>query len=327
MTHNTGALVALIRSHTWAIDPVWLDAIEAIALRAFEAGSLEALRGDGHRERLAAGLSAIAAVGAEASDVERTQVPGAAMSTVRDGTAVIPIFGPIMPRASLVDSSAGGTALDAIMRDVRVAQASDAVNRIVLAVDSPGGVVSGVAEAAEALRASAKPVTAFVTGEAASLAYWLASQAGEIVAERAAAVGSIGIITKSTRQVGPDQSGSVVDVLVSSGAPQKRPDLGTDEGRAAVQAYLDAAEDVFVSDVAKGRGVSPATVRSQFGRGGMLVAADALKAGMIDRIGTLEGVLQRGTGRARSGNPGRGRALAEAQLKMRRLAAMGERDE
>mgnify|MGYP001809548676 CR=1 FL=1 len=319
MTHNTGALVALIRSHTWAIDPVWLDAIEAIALRAFEAGSLEALRGDGHRERLAAGLSAIAAVGAP--------LPGAAMSTVRDGTAVIPIFGPIMPRASLVDSSAGGTALDAIMRDVRVAQASDAVNRIVLAVDSPGGVVSGVAEAAEALRASAKPVTAFVTGEAASLAYWLASQAGEIVAERAAAVGSIGIITKSTRQVGPDQSGSVVDVLVSSGAPQKRPDLGTDEGRAAVQAYLDAAEDVFVSDVAKGRGVSPATVRSQFGRGGMLVAADALKAGMIDRIGTLEGVLQRGTGRARSGNPGRGRALAEAQLKMRRLAAMGERDE
>jgi ClpP class serine protease len=316
MTHHPSALVALIRSQLWAIDPVWLDGIEAIALRAFEAGSLEALRSDGHAESMAATLGAVAAVG--------DRLPGSSFSTARDGAAVVPLFGVIAPRASLLDSSAGGTALDGFMRDLRVAQASQAIERIVMVVDSPGGTVSGLAEAAEAIRASAKPITAFVTGQAASAAYWLASSASRIVAERAAVVGNIGVVISQSRQVGPDQSGRIVREVVSSGAPNKRPDADTEEGRAALQAMVDAAEAVFVADVAKGRGVTPATVRNEYGRGAMLIASDALKAGMIDEIGTLEGVLARNTRRAGSTTPGRSRALAAAQLDMRRLAARGE---
>jgi ClpP class serine protease len=51
-----------------------------------------------------------------------------------------------------------------------------------LVIDSPGGSVLGLPETADAIRAAnhVKPVRAFVTGIAASAAYWLASQASTI---------------------------------------------------------------------------------------------------------------------------------------------------
>lgn len=312
MTRHLTAVLSAIRAERWAILPEYLEGIEAIALRAFEAGSLELLRGDGHEARLASAHEAVAAVG--------DRLEGSAYSTFRDGAAVVPVLGPVFPRANLANSSAGGSSLDAIMRDFRVAEASAQVERIVMLFDSPGGVVSGLGEAAEAIHASAKPVTAFVTGIAASAAYWLASQATEIVLERGASVGSIGVVATRTRQIGPDQQGRVAHEIVSSGAPYKRPDPDTEEGRAAIQAEVDAIEAVFIADVARGRRVKPATVRAEFGRGAMVDAARAVEAGMADRIGTLEGVLREGR---RTGpiTTGRSRALAAAELETRQRAA------
>jgi ClpP class serine protease len=306
------ALLAAIRAQPWAILPEYLDAIEAIALRAFEAAALDVVREDGHQARFAASLEAVAAVG--------TRLEGAAMSTVRDGRAVVPVLGPVFPRANMLNSSAEGTPLDALMRDFRVAEASSAVEQIVLLFDTPGGVVSGVSEAAAAIRGSAKPVVAFVTGQAASLGYWLASQASEIVMEPAAMVGSIGVVMSGSRQVQPGADGRQDYEVVSSGAPNKRPDMSTEEGRAVVQAMVDEAEAVFFADVAAGRKVSVATVRNDFGRGGMMVAKAAVAAGMADRIGTLESVL---TTARRTGtvNMGGRRALALAETETRRRAA------
>lgn len=312
MTRQLTAVLAAIRTQRWAILPDYLHAIEALAVRAYETGTLGDLREDGHAERLASAHEAVAAVG--------DRLDGAAYSTVRDGVAVVPVLGPIFPRANLVNSSAGGTSLDAIMRDFRVAQASDQVERIVLLIDSPGGVVSGLGEAADQIHSSGKPVTAFVTGMAASAAYWLGSQAGEIVLDRGAGVGSIGVVASLSRQVGPDQDGRMSHEIVSSGAPYKRPDPTTDEGRASIQAEVDGIEAVFVSDVARGRKVKPATVRSEFGQGGMLSAARAVDVGMADRIGTLDGVLREGRRTGPITN-GRSRAHAVAELETRRRAA------
>ncbi len=243
------------------------------------------------------------------------------MSTIRGTTAVVPILGPIYPRSNMVSASAGGTSLDAIMRDFRVAEAKDRVSRIVLLSDSPGGTVSGIGEAAGAIRNSSKPVTAFVTGVSASLAYWLISQAGEIVLDRAAAVGSIGVLATMSRQVGPDQGGRRSVEIASSGAPMKRPDLDTEEGRASIQQEIDAIEGVFVADVAAGRRVTAARVLADFGRGAMVSADRAVAAGMADRIGTLESLLSEdNTGRTRTGTGGR-RALAAAEIETRRRAA------
>jgi len=247
---------------------------------------------------------------------------GARLSTIRDGSAVVPVIGPIFPRATMLNSSAGGTGLDAIMRDFRVAQASSAVDRIVMLFDTPGGVVSGLGEAADAIRSSEKPVIAFVTGYALSAGYWLATQASEIVVDRSGAVGSIGVVATSSQQEAPGADGRREYQITSSNAPMKRPDLSTEEGRAALQADVDAMEAVFIADVARGRKVSAATVRAEFGRGAMVTAGPAVERGMADRIGTLEGVLK-GAGRTRQYQQGGRRALMAADIETRRRAAQG----
>lgn len=313
MRQELSAVVAAIRSERWAILPDYLAAIEAIAIRALDDDVLEKLAGDGHAAQVDRSLEAVAALG--------TRLDGAQMSMVRNGTAIVPLVGAIYPRSNMVSASSGGTSLDSVMRDMRVAWASSDVQRIVMLVDSPGGVVSGLGEAAETLRASSKPITAFVTGNGASAAYWLASQAREIVLDRAAGVGSIGILASMSRQEAADANGRRSYEIVSSGAPFKRPDPSTDEGRAAIQRDVDAIENVFVSDVAAGRRVSEGVVREQFGKGAMLSGAEAVRAGMADRVGTLESVLSEGSGVSRTKAAG-SRLRASAEIETRRRAVI-----
>jgi ClpP class serine protease len=67
----------------------------------------------------------------------------------------------------------------------------------------------------------------------------------------------------------------------------------TDDARAHWQSLVDSAYDMFVGDVAKGRGVSAEQVRNGFGEGRMVAASDAVKEGMIDRVATLEQTIGR----------------------------------
>lgn len=313
MKQELTAIISAIRSTPWAILPEYLEAIEAIALRALDSDVLQRLAQDGHAAQVDRSLEAVAALG--------TRLDGSDMSMIRNGVAVVPLVGAVYPRANMVSASSGGTSLDTVMRDFRVAESSGDVHRTVILIDSPGGVVSGLGEAAEVLRAAAKPLTAFVTGQAASAAYWLAAQASEIVMDRAAMVGSIGVVASMSRQESADSSGRRSYEIVSSGAPLKRPDPSTEEGRAAIQRDVDALESVFVADVAAGRRVAEGVVREQFGRGAMVAAAEAVRAGMADRVGTLEGVLSEGSGSSRAVVAG-GRARAVAQVETRRRAAI-----
>lgn len=315
MTSALSGLVAAIRAQPWAIIPEYLEAIEAIAARALDEDILKKLAGDGHGSQVDASRMAVASVG--------TRLEGARGSTIRDGIAVVPVIGAIFPRAGMVNASTDGTSLDAVMHDIRVAEASGDVERIVMLVDSPGGVVSGLGEAAEGLRNTSKHITAFVTGNGASAAYWLASQANEIVMDSAAMVGSIGVVVSTSRQEAPDATGRRVYEIVSSGAPMKRPDPNTEEGRAAIQADVDALEEVFIADVAAGRKVSVAQVRAEFGKGAMVPAKKAVAIGMADRIGTLDSLLNKSSARTRPNLAG-SRARASAEIETRRSAVSKE---
>ncbi len=308
------ALVAAIRAQPWAILPEYLEAIEAIAIRAMDSDILKLLSGDGHKESIDASRMAVASVG--------TRLDGSRMSTVRNGAAVIPLLGTVFPRASMVGASTGGTSLDALMHDIRVAQASADVERIVMVIDSPGGVVSSLGEAADTIRASSKPITGFVAGMGASAAYWLGSQVSELVLDRSASVGSIGVVATTSRQEAAGADGRRSYEVVSSGAPMKRPDLSTEEGRASVQREVDAIEAVFIADIAAGRRVDEERIRRDFGQGAMVSAARAVSVGMADRIGTLEVELSKPYRRTGATGAGR-RALATAQIETRRRAAQG----
>jgi ClpP class serine protease len=304
-------ILAAVRAQPWAILPEYLEAIEAVAIRFMQAPSLEALRVDGHAERHEANLQAIAAMG--------SRLEGTRDGMIRNGVAALPIFGPIFPRAASMSLSSGGTSLDRLAADFRAAQANEGVQHILLVLDTPGGVVSSeLSGMARLIATSSKPVTVYVSGAAASAGYWLACQAGEIVMDELSVVGSIGVISSLSRQEGLDAGGRRGHEIVSANAPHKRPDPSTPEGRATIQALVDSLEDEFISTVAAGRKVSREKVLADFGKGGLKAGRDAIRAGMADRLDTLEATL------SRLGRPvpaGGNRALAQRDHDLRQRRA------
>lgn len=297
-------ILAAIRSVPWAIMPGYLEAIEAMAIRALDHPAVQAVKENGHIERH---LVAIAQMG--------ERVAGTRSAAIRDGVGALPIFGPILPRAAMMSPSGGGAvALDLLAADFRVLQADAAVRKILLAVDSPGGVTTDIAQFARLVAQSTKPVVAHVSGMGCSAAYWIISQASEISIDATAMVGSIGVMMGGSVQENPDQAGRRDIAIVSKSAPNKRPDLTTEDGRAVVQAMIDSIEDVFIGAVARGRGVTEALVRSDFGAGGTLAGASAVKARMADRVEAdgLDGAIRRLSAR----NPSTRRTSAENNLKL-----------
>lgn len=207
---------------------------------------------------------------------------------IRNGVAIIPVRGPIARYMNLFSEISGGTSIQALAKDFNAALKNSDVSAILLNIDSPGGEANGVNEFAAMVYQArgTKPITAYIGGLGCSAAYWIASAADEIIADDMAILGSIGVIAALPRDDDPGQI-----VFVSSNAPRKHLDLATEDGRADVQATLDALETVFVGAVARHRGVDTARVLSDFGRGGVLVGQAAVAAGLADRLGSFEATL------------------------------------
>jgi len=55
-----------------------------------------------------------------------------------------------------------------------------------------------------------------------------------------------------------------------------------------MQAMVDEYYAMLVNRVASNRGTTPTRVHTTYGRGRTLGAAEALKAGLVDRIATLD---------------------------------------
>lgn len=273
-----------IMAEVWAIDPGYLPLIAAIAQRDVGHETIKAAQGWTQRDyQLLAGPGAM-------------RLDGASSRTfVVDGVAVIPVMGPIFPRANIMTEYSGATSAATTIADMRAALASDDVGAILFHYDTPGGAVSGVNALADATfeARKQKPLGAFVAGAAASAGYWHASQTGHITMERAAMVGSIGVVTVQAKQIEPDSDGAMEMEIVSSNAQNKRPDPTTEDGMAEIRTMLDAIEREFIADVARGRGVSVKHVVEQYGQGGVKVGADAVAAGMADHIGSYESALNR----------------------------------
>lgn len=89
----------------------------------------------------------------------------------------------------------------------------------------------------------------------------------------------------------------------TEGAPWKELD---EVAETQIQTEVTEAYNWFVRDVARFRGVSQAAVREGYGEGRVVGAEAAVKAGLADRVGTLEETIDRlaGGGSARRGGRG-----------------------
>lgn len=230
--------------------------------------------------------------------------------TQERGVAVIPLSGLITPFPSLLSLMfGGGGGLQTFRARVRAATADTQVSAIVLNVNSPGGLTSLVPEAAADVRAArqAKPVVAVANTLATSAAYWIASQAGEVVVTPSGRVGSIGVFALHEDVSRMEDEEGVTITYIAAGkfkVERNRDQPLSDEAREAWQREIETVYGSFVADVAKGRGVSTQQAQSGFGQGRTVLAADARNAGMADRVATLEDTLARVARRRPAGRAG-----------------------
>lgn len=212
---------------------------------------------------------------------------------VRNGVAIIDVIGATFKRANLMTAMSGATSYEMIRTDFQAALDDPKVKAILLNIDSPGGEASGIGELADAIFAARgqKPITAYVGGLGASAAYWMASAADNIVVDPTALLGSIGVKWAMRGDKPASDKDAPSYEFVSSVSPMKNADPGTKEGAAAFQALVDAMAGVFVTSVARNRGVDTETVLKDFGRGGIFVGMDAVQAGLADSLGSFETVL------------------------------------
>lgn len=216
----------------------------------------------------------------------------------RDGTvALIPIKGLITRHLSAADACAGVVATDPVKVAEQVEAAADNpdIKAIVADINSPGGVTTGVVEAAARIRAvrerTKKPMIAQVNGMCASAAYWLASSFGEISITPSGMIGSIGVYTHHDNLAGKLAKDGVEREYISAGKFK----LGgaptgplTEEARAQVQERVDYTYQQFAEAVAAGRGDTVEAVKSGYGEGAVLMAGPGVKAKLADRIRTME---------------------------------------
>ena len=238
-----------------------------------------------------------------AEEIEARIGPRGSAAPVRaHGVAVVPIRGVLAHRMSGIEAASGGMSTEQIGSMLKAVMADESVGTILFDIDSPGGTVPGVQELAAQMFAirGVKRQVAHVNSLAASAAYWLASQADEIVSTPSGAVGSIGVFTAHQNLSKALEQDGIDVTLISAGKHKVEGNPFeplSDEARDVLQGRVDRAYAQFVKDVARGRGVTPAAVRGGYGEGRALDADEAKAAGLIDRIGTFDDTLGRVVGR------------------------------
>lgn len=229
---------------------------------------------------------------------QRIGVRDAVEPPAAPGIAVIPVSGPIVPHAGMIDNtSAELTSIEALQGQFRAALADPSVGAILFNIDSPGGSADLVPEfAAEILAArdGEKPIWAVANTDAASAAYFIASQAARLLVTPSGYVGSIGVYTAHQDLSAAMEKAGVKTTLVSAG--EFKVDGNPFEPLAAtaqaeMQAQVDAIYDVFLNAVADGRGTDAANVKETFGQGRMVMAAEAVRRGMADGVATIDQAL------------------------------------
>lgn len=255
----------LAASRPWLMLPDALDSLMAIADRQGDPEALEARLG---------------------RPLENTRVV-----TMRDGIAVIPVTGPIMRYANMFTRISGATSTQELATDLQAALDDPKVKGIILNVDSPGGEANGINELGDMVYAARgkKPIKAYGGGTVASASYWIGSSADELVIDDTALLGSIGVVVEVALREA--REGEKRYTITSSNAPNKRPDLETEEGRAELSKTIDALGEVFVAKVARNLGVTPDQVPAMGDHGGLKVGAAAVASGLAHRLGSLESLI------------------------------------
>jgi len=246
--------------------------------------------------------------------------PKAATSNRTAGgtVAVVSIRGPLTNREGAMTRWGGWVSYEWITSTVDSLVADPGVKAIVLDFESPGGSAMGVAEAADRIREAGKQkmIVAVSNGWCCSAAYFLASQAREVIVPASSQTGSIGCYSYHVDYSAQNEKFGVKVTYIYAGKYKVEMNADApldDEALRREQEVVDAYYTQFVDAVARGRGARSETVRNGFGEGRSLMGAEAVKERLADRIGTLEDVVA-GLARRSAKSLSVARAIRRAEL-------------
>lgn len=206
---------------------------------------------------------------------------------VVEGIAIVPIQGTLVQKLGCLRPYSGLCGYDGIRAMVSMALEDDAVQAIVLDVDSPGGEVSGCFDLVDSIYSArgVKPIWAILTESAYSAAYAIASAADRILVPRTGGTGSVGVIcahvdfSKALSQAG------IAVTLITYGDRKGDGNEYSPLEKATLdrfQADVDAMGDLFVETVARNRNISTARVRDT--QAGTYLGAAGVRIGFADAV-------------------------------------------
>ena len=164
-----------------------------------------------------------------------------------------------------------------------------------LVIDGPGGMVSHVDQAAAAIRKSAKPIAAICTGIMASAHFWIGSAADRtFIASPLCEVGSVGVVVTHLsfkeyfKMAGIDYREIYPDTAdLKNKATRELEETGSEE---LIKKHARTIHEAFCNDVAGSLGIAYDPELPLF-RGEMFFGDQAVGAGYIDQMGTVEDAI------------------------------------
>ncbi len=218
--------------------------------------------------------------------------------SVINGVAVIPIHGVMSKKMNLLGKISGGASTELIKRDIAEARADDSVHKIVLDAGTPGGSIEGVQELANFIYEGrgGKPIVAVANEQMASAGYWVCAACDEVYAASGTSiVGSIGVICHHEETSKRDEKDGITRTTIYTG---KFKNVGASdvplskEDYTTIKDQTDYVYSVMVADVAKFRGVSMDDAHRKMADGRIFIGAQAVEAGLVDGVSTLDEVIE-----------------------------------
>lgn len=207
---------------------------------------------------------------------------------------VINISGGLVNRPMPGASGAGPVSYTALRDAFDELLEDDGVSAIVLRIESPGGMASGMFDLSDRIFAARgrKPIHALVDDYAYSAAYGIAAACDEIWVSRTGGVGSVGVCAFHYDWSGNDaQIGLKVTPIY---AGDQKIDFNphfpmSEQAQARAQEDVDLTYALFVKSVAQYRGMDEAAVRDT--QAGVFFGERAVAAGMATRLGTWDDLI------------------------------------
>jgi signal peptide peptidase SppA len=205
------------------------------------------------------------------------------MEILPNGVAIIPIIGTLLNHASLLDKQCGAVGYQDIKQNIKKAVEGGA-KKIVLNIDSPGGMAQGSHELGDYIdeTSSLVPMEAVTDGLMCSAAYDLCCGVNRIACTQTAIVGSIGsMVAMLDESLAYEMQGLKVD-LFASGKYKGMGTPGTSltkDQRELMQATVDKFAGMFKARVQKNRIVEDRTMQGQ-----SFIGSDAVDVGLVDEI-------------------------------------------